>query len=982
MAQFKTRARAVDMLGRQQIAGVPNAISELFKNAHDAYADRVEVDYFRSDGLFVLRDDGLGMTRDDFENRWLTLGTESKLLAQRGITQPAIDKNKKKRPITGEKGIGRLAIAAIGPQVLVLTRSKRDDQLGELVAAFINWGLFEAPGINLDQIEIPVTTFPGGTLPTVKDIQLMVNSVKQNIERFLRDDAIDLDIAKQLIQNLTKFTLNFEEITDFLTGPSLLDNGHGTQFYILPARDDLAADIENDINGGDVSRLRKLLLGFNNTMNTTESAPLNTAFRYWITDEEPIDIIEEREFFTLDEMESSDHHIKGNFDEYGQFVGTVKVYNEKPVQHVVPWPKVAGRKVACGAFSIDVAYIQGVARESLIPPEEYARLTRKLNRIGGLYIYQDGIRVLPYGDSDVDFLEIEKRRSQGASHYFFSYRRMFGTIEITRQKNQNLVEKAGREGFQDNQAYREFRSILMNFFIQLAADFFREGGDFSENFEAQKEELNRLDEARKAQKKQSLVKRRQFSQDLEAFFTRIESGTLQASIDTLLPEVENQLSRLTNEGSQGEQTLIQAESIAIKRLDEIRQSYKIQKPRGVGLPKQLSQDWSAYQAESNRIEIEIFEKSEKRIQGLIEETKARMQITVDQRQRIQFLLKEIIDSSVADLRKAVSDTNKLLDSTVQQVRNFTKKVVSEFRNTSGAVEAEIGRIDINSLDSQKLEKQHEQWEDRINKEVAQYLDALETIRNKLQKIEWQPEAFDDTDKIAALENEFLALQETADANLQLSQLGMAIEIINHEFENTINSIRRNIRRLKRWAEVNPDLQGLYEDIRNSFEHLDGYLTLFTPLHRRLYRTSIAISGKDIAKYLQDLFEEKMERHKINLDITPAFKKKEIQGYPSTFYPVFINLIDNAVFWLKDRPEPRKIRLDATDTAFIVADNGPGIPNRDRNSIFEAGFTRKPGGFGLGLYIAREVLKKEGFSLDLGDVQTDFSTLFIIQQQEA
>ena len=50
MSKFKTRARTVDMLGRQQIAGIPNAISELFKNAHDAYADRVEVDYFRSDG--------------------------------------------------------------------------------------------------------------------------------------------------------------------------------------------------------------------------------------------------------------------------------------------------------------------------------------------------------------------------------------------------------------------------------------------------------------------------------------------------------------------------------------------------------------------------------------------------------------------------------------------------------------------------------------------------------------------------------------------------------------------------------------------------------------------------------------------------------------------------------------------------------------------------------------------------------------------
>ena len=81
MAKFKTRARTVDMLGRQQIANVSTAISELFKNAHDAYADHAEVDYFKTDNLLVIRDNGVGMTPDEFENRWLVLGTESKYVA-------------------------------------------------------------------------------------------------------------------------------------------------------------------------------------------------------------------------------------------------------------------------------------------------------------------------------------------------------------------------------------------------------------------------------------------------------------------------------------------------------------------------------------------------------------------------------------------------------------------------------------------------------------------------------------------------------------------------------------------------------------------------------------------------------------------------------------------------------------------------------------------------------------------------------------
>ena len=68
MAKFKTSARTLDLLGRQQIAGIPTAINELFKNAHDAYADFAEIDYLRSQKLFILRDNGLGMTEEALEN--------------------------------------------------------------------------------------------------------------------------------------------------------------------------------------------------------------------------------------------------------------------------------------------------------------------------------------------------------------------------------------------------------------------------------------------------------------------------------------------------------------------------------------------------------------------------------------------------------------------------------------------------------------------------------------------------------------------------------------------------------------------------------------------------------------------------------------------------------------------------------------------------------------------------------------------------
>lgn len=966
MAKFKTRARAVDMLGRQQIAGIPNAISELFKNAHDAYADNVQIDYFRSDGLFVLRDDGLGMTKEDFEERWLTLGTESKLVGQKGIKTPPADLTKKKRPITGEKGIGRLAIAVIGPQVLVLTRAKRGNELDDLVAAFLHWGLFEAPGVNLDQIEIPVRTFPGGTLPQDVDIKKMVGLVRENTLELKRKGDIELDFAERILKDLEKFNLDLLNNAKFLGEPTLLGVGHGTHFYILPSSENLEAELDIDLQDKGISRLRKLLLGFTNTMTSNESQPpITTAFRYWPTDEYATDIIGEREFLTPEDFELADHNIIGQFDEYGQFNGTVSVYGEV-INHVIPWPKSRGRPISCGPFNINVAYVPGLKRESKIPPEEYMRLTRRLDRMGGLYIYQDGIRVLPYGDSDVDFLEIEKRRSQGAGYYFFSYRRMFGAIEITRDKNKNLAEKAGREGFQENKAYREFRAVLMNFFIQLAADFFREEGDYSNAWLETKEELNRLDAAKKKQAKQSRAKRQAFSANLESFFSQVGNGEPEFEITEIVNSFENHINAIIEKGDGF--GLVEAEVNTTKQIGNLRQMYRVERPRGIGLNRQLKRDWQAYGKEWERMEEKIFAPAEKRISELVTQASQKMNFALNERQRVDLLLNEAIVSSRAETQAKVKEVQKAITDLQEKFSDLSRQITGDMRNTANTVEAEFNRSDIFDQSRHNIEQVRQLWENRIFEEARRLNEVLSYLLAQLENINWFRDddgyLIGEAEMTSALEEEVLALREKAEADLELTQLGMAIEVINHEFRHTIQDIRNNLRQLKRWAESNSGLQPLYNNLRTNFEHLDGYLTLFTPLNRRLYRQTIEFSGADILDYLERLFNERMIRHDIELIASQQFLEKTITNYPSVFYPVFVNLIENSIFWLKDQPQPRQIFLDSNKDGFIIADTGPGIPARDRDAIFELGFTRKPGGRGLGLYISREVLKREGYSLVL------------------
>ena len=125
-----------------------------------------------------------------------------------------------------------------------------------------------------------------------------------------------------------------------------------------------------------------------------------------------------------------------------------------------------------------------------------------------------------------------------------------------------------------------------------------------------------------------------------------------------------------------------------------------------------------------------------------------------------------------------------------------------------------------------------------------------------------------------------------------------------------------------------------------------------------------IRGSAIARFLSDLFRERLRRHDVRLESTSRFDQHTIMGYPSTFYPVFVNLVDNSLFWLSDQPNPRRILLDVLDGAMVISDSGPGIQQRDWESIFELGFTRKPNGRGLGLYISREVLRRVGYTIDI------------------
>ncbi|MDX1300927.1 ATP-binding protein [Photobacterium sp.] len=1031
MAKIKTRARTLDMLGRQQIAGIPTALSELFKNAHDAYAENVEVDYIRKQNLLILRDDGLGMSRDEFESRWLTIGTDSKYEHYSSIDMPSTDFNKKKRVVMGEKGIGRLAIAAIGPQVIVLTRKKNyllDEngemiplikdlkegekqeykfELSDLTIALVNWSLFELPGLDLDDIEIPMETIEGGKYLTTDVFTRLLSDTKKNykviaqakIEQFKRTKEYEklqgIISPSELLEEI-KIILGLKKIEDELLsfsninpdivkmikeGPSLFDNGHGTHFIISSVEETLIDDIEdygkNKKEGA--SKLEKGLLGFTNTMNPNERPPIIAKFRYHTLDNFRDELIGEDVFFTPDEFQMADHHIEGEFNEYGQFVGKVSIYGEEEKEYVLPWLDGKGNKTLCGKFSFKLAYVQGSLKDTKLPHDIWKDITAKTDKIGGLYVYRDGIRILPYGDVDYDFLHIEKRRTKRYSS-FFSYRRMMGYVELSREKNNTLQEKAGREGFIENTAYRQFKKILENLFIQLAQDVFNDGGDYSDLFIQKRDRLNKDYENLKKRNSSVSKKREQLSKNLDKFFLKSHELYWKNEVERIKCNTLSRLGKITSDDIDNVDDLIyKIEKDVRSEFARLDDELIISRPSGVGLTKTLSDDWDQYLTYKKSVSENVIKPVKKELSSVLMSIENTHYSSEQIKDRMVKSVESLIDYHDRQIKKRTS----VLGETLSDIQGWIKKDISKSReeaktNFNNSLSSLIS-LDASSRDPEYLAGVKIKVEESIEDVSKNTVDGIDELIAQLNttKINTDENVMSSNALLASLETQLEILKEEVDNNTELAQLGMSIGVIHHEFSSHIRNVRAGIRELQPLVIKSKKATIALNRIRVSFEHLDGYLKLFTPLSRRLNRKKVKVTGASIYDFIFELFSERIEEQDIELIIEDGFKTSYIETYTSTILPAFVNIVDNAIYWASRIETGRYIKFGFSDGGFYITDSGPGVALKDRDVIFEFGFSRKYQGRGMGLYITKQTLDQEDLDLTLAHYKATEGATFII-----
>jgi len=145
---FNFDVSAYRLLGRELITDRITALFELVKNAYDANADNVTVEFLNINpktekSKIIISDDGLGMELADIKNRWMVIGTSSKRRERESLPPY-------KRKVSGKKGVGRFAVDQLGAKLVLKTKKKGTDQLLCLETDWSQYSKLENKQLTLD----------------------------------------------------------------------------------------------------------------------------------------------------------------------------------------------------------------------------------------------------------------------------------------------------------------------------------------------------------------------------------------------------------------------------------------------------------------------------------------------------------------------------------------------------------------------------------------------------------------------------------------------------------------------------------------------------------------------------------------------------------------------------------------------------------------------------------------------------------------
>lgn len=935
----------VDLLGRQQIADVPTALGELFKNAIDAGASSVRLDLWPEFGCLSASDNGLGMRKEeDLLQRWMVLATESKHgPPSSDWTLYATEKQEQglQKKAFGEKGIGRLAMALLGTGTLVWTRWGKGSEM-QRTLLLVPWTVFKHSGLTLDQIRLPMLSLDRDA--TTDDALRLVDELEEWFQ-------VDLLQSVQVTPGLkAEVETDFLAFRRALSAPLKFPSTMGTSFTVLGTSDIVSSHfdgwlVKTDLFSDETSKDsegRESYLAFSNKF-----LPHRTRLDISLYESGREYSLAEENFWIPEDFDLVDHCIDAVIDTNGFVRATVRVGNE--VHHHESQLSVLPKRARPpGKLRFKLGYVEGDKQNSILHQEDWVLYAKRLEKFGGFFVYMDDIRVQPYGRANEDFLEFEKRRSLNAGRYFFSHRRMFGGLFLSGDDNAALVEKAGREGFQQTGAYRGMVFWLRAFFVELSDTYFGRKADRLDKMERAEERRRRQREEREAEEK------RHYDNELNRSRQRLDSEVSKFNVQ--YEKFAHFLRTVGDHATDNQQAQLRL------LVEDLRSCYEHLWDGFVLAPP------SFYTPDPRQAEVidsylhkkqtkddearKLLTSASEKLGTLIRSTQSNEEKEASQdsllkahRQRIEAFLHDAAKPSIIASRN-------LPNSILRQVRSFVGDL-STSTDTLLEKGGDEGRYNV-SLE-ERMAREH-----RLAQEFAElHFGNLTKFLNSLANGD------DSLLDIHDLREEIRAGRERESRLLELAQLGLVIESVDHDYhamlgniDNAIELVRQNLPK---------ERIGILESLITGVEHLDERLQFWDPLVRRSGSSLGVLTGEDIRNFIQGVMDHH-SRQQVRMEYTPKFLRCSISDVKrSSFLGAVHNIVMNAGYWCTKNTQEGAVRFSMHEEGIIISDSGPGVTDRDRRQVFEPGFSRRPLGRGLGLFIARSTLTGFGFGLRLLDV---------------
>ena len=212
--------------------------------------------------------------------------------------------------------------------------------------------------------------------------------------------------------------------------------------------------------------------------------------------------------------------------------------------------------------------------------------------------------------------------------------------------------------------------------------------------------------------------------------------------------------------------------------------------------------------------------------------------------------------------------------------------------------------------------------------------------------------------VAARKKEISALIDRIDAQyrevldrwLTAAGAGLNLSLVLHETEKEIKWLYDDIKQHK-------SVDRIASRAKDLSELVDGVAWLTRQSGKSV------VSASEMINQLSFVWKFRFERHEVKLvnGITLGDPDFKIRCNRRLILTALMNAIDNAIFWVSSQAK-REIYLGTSfeydgKPAIVVADNGPGFQDPSEY-LTEAFVTRKLGGMGLGLHLAKEVMEKQ------------------------